>query len=76
MLRAVSVTAGAGGYGAGLALLRRHRPPRIKPGMTTAEVRVLLGEPREEVVFDRRVRWTVPDCWVILEDGKVLEVRL
>lgn len=47
----------------------------IKPGMTPAEVRALLGEPREEVVFDRRTRWTFPDCTVIFEDGKVIEVR-
>jgi hypothetical protein len=79
MLRAVSVTAGAGGCGAGLALAapscgaidRRE----MGPGATTAEVRALLGEPREEAVFDRRVRWTLPDCSVILEDGKVVEVR-
>jgi hypothetical protein len=43
--------------------------------MTPADVRALLGEPADELVFDRRTRWVFPDCTVIFEDGKVVEVR-
>ena len=69
----------AAGAPAALALAAPSRRPtesrEIRPGMTPAEVRALLGEPGEEVVFERRTRWTFPDCTVIFEDGKVAEVR-
>jgi hypothetical protein len=60
----------------GRAVPRRQRRPSDQARMTTAEVRARLGEPREEVVFDRGTRWTFPDCVAIDEGGKVVEVRL
>jgi len=50
-----------------------HR--ELKLGMTPSEVRALLGEPTDELVFDRRTRWLFLDCTVIFQDGKVVEVR-
>jgi hypothetical protein len=43
--------------------------------MTAAEVRSLLGTPREELVFGDKTRWTYPDLTVVFEKGKVKEVK-
>jgi Zn-dependent protease with chaperone function len=57
------------------------RPPtptprhEIKTGMSMDDVRAVLGPPADELAFERRTRWTFPDCAVIFEDGKVVEVR-
>ena len=53
-------------------------PPKraeIKPGMTPAEVRALLGPPDREIVYSTRTRWRYEDMSVIFKDGKVVEVR-
>ena len=53
-------------------------PPRraeIKPGMTPAEVRALLGPPDREYVYTTRTRWRYEDMSVIFKDGHVIEVR-
>ena len=62
---------------AGAAALVAAAPPRkeIRAGMTAAEVRSLLGTPREELVFGDKTRWTYPDLTVVFEKGKVKEVK-
>jgi Zn-dependent protease with chaperone function len=47
----------------------------IKPGMTAAEVRALLGKPKEDVVYGSKSSWTYPGFTVIFENGRVLEVK-
>jgi hypothetical protein len=47
----------------------------IKPGMTPAEVRALLGKPKEEVVFGAKSSWSYPAFTVIFEGGRVTEVK-
>jgi Zn-dependent protease with chaperone function len=47
----------------------------IKPGMTAAEVRAMLGKPKEDVVFGSKSSWTYPGFTVIFENGRVLEVK-
>ena len=61
----------------GAAALVAAAPPRkeIRAGMTAAEVRSLLGSPREELVFGDKTRWTYPDLTVVFEKGKVKEVK-
>jgi hypothetical protein len=51
------------------------RGPEIEPGMTMDDVEDLLGPPARAVTFGARTRWTYPDCVVVFEDGKVVEVR-
>ncbi len=51
-----------------------HRT-EIRPGMTPADVRAILGSPRDELVFGEKTRWTYPDLSVVFEKGKVKEVR-
>ena len=62
---------------AGAAALVAAAPPRkeIRAGMTAAEVRSLLGSPRDELVFGDKTRWTYPDLTVVFEKGKVKEVE-
>jgi Zn-dependent protease with chaperone function len=53
-------------------------PPKraeIKPGMTPAEVRALLGPPDREFVYTTRTRWRYEDLSVIFKDGHVIEVK-
>jgi hypothetical protein len=47
----------------------------IKPGMTAADVRAMLGNPREEIVFGRKSSWTYPGFTVVFENGRVQEVK-
>ncbi len=47
----------------------------IRAGMTPADVRALLGSPRDELVFGEKTRWTYPDLSVVFEKGKVKEVK-
>jgi Zn-dependent protease with chaperone function len=47
----------------------------IRAGMTPAEVRAILGSPRDELVFGEKTRWTYPDLSVVFEKGKVKEVK-
>jgi Zn-dependent protease with chaperone function len=47
----------------------------IKPGMSAAEVRAMLGKPKEEVVFGAKSSWTYPAFTVIFEGGRVTEVK-
>jgi Zn-dependent protease with chaperone function len=47
----------------------------IQPGMTPAQVRGLLGKPKEEVVFGAKSLWTYPAYTVVFEAGKVVEVK-
>ncbi len=62
---------------AGAAALVAPAPARkeIRAGMTAAEVRSLLGSPRDELVFGEKTRWTYPDLTVVFEKGKVKEVK-
>jgi Zn-dependent protease with chaperone function len=48
---------------------------RVQQGMDAEEVRALVGPPAREVVFGARTHWTYPDGTVVLEHGKVAEVR-
>ena len=77
MVSAPAHPAAAATAGLALAAPARGASDRrdIKLGMTPAEVRTLLGEPQEEVVFDFRTRWTFPDCTVIFDDGRVVDVK-
>jgi hypothetical protein len=43
--------------------------------MTPAQVRGLLGKPKEEVVFGAKSLWTYPAYTVVFEGGKVVEVK-
>jgi Zn-dependent protease with chaperone function len=47
----------------------------IKPGMSTDEVRRMLGDPDSEVVFGEKTRWTYPGMTVIFAKGKVSDVQ-
>lgn len=47
----------------------------IRPGMTPAEVRALLGKPKEEVSFGAKSSWSYPAFTVIFENGRVVEVK-
>ena len=47
----------------------------IRAGMSPADVRMLLGSPRDELVFGDKTRWTYPDLTVVFEKGKVKEVK-
>jgi Zn-dependent protease with chaperone function len=47
----------------------------IKPGMTSVEVRHLLGDPQGEVVFGEKTRWTYPGMTVVFAKGKVTDVQ-
>jgi Zn-dependent protease with chaperone function len=67
-----------------LASSPQARPPaagsgtkhtEIKVGMTADEVRKALGEPRAEVVFGDRTRWTYPGLTVLFSKGKVTDVQ-
>jgi Zn-dependent protease with chaperone function len=51
------------------------RRAEIKPGMTPAEVRALLGPPDREYVYTTRTRWRYEDLSVIFKDGHVIEVK-
>src|SRR5262245_24795411 len=51
-----------------------HRA-EIRAGMTPADVRAILGSPRDELVFGEKTRWTYPDLSVVFEKGKVKEVK-
>jgi hypothetical protein len=51
------------------------RGPEIEPGMGMDDVTDLLGRPSRAVTYRARTRWTYPDCVVIFEDGKVVEVK-
>jgi hypothetical protein len=65
--QALATTAGSPGGGATSA--------EIKVGMTPEQVRAVLGSPKEEITFSRRVRWTYPDVSVVFENGKVQDVK-
>jgi hypothetical protein len=47
----------------------------IRVGMTPAEVRALLGAPKEELRFGAQERWTYPDLSVVFEGGRVKDVK-
>jgi hypothetical protein len=47
----------------------------IRPGMTTAEVRALLGKATQEVSFGARSSWAYPAFTVVFENGRVTEVK-
>jgi hypothetical protein len=51
------------------------RRTEIKPGMSTDEVRQMLGEPESEVVFGDKTRWTYPGMTVVFAKGKVSDVQ-
>jgi Zn-dependent protease with chaperone function len=48
---------------------------RLRAGMSTDEVRSVLGAPHEEVVFGGRVRWAYPDLAVVFDGGQVTDLR-
>ena len=47
----------------------------IRPGMTAAEVRALLGKATQEVSFGTRSSWSYPAFTVVFENGRVTEVK-
>ena len=47
----------------------------IHPGMTTAEVRALLGKATQEVAFGTKASWVYPSYTVVFENGRVTEVK-
>jgi hypothetical protein len=47
----------------------------IKPGMTEAQVRSLLGDPSDQVSFSGKVKWTYPEMSIVFEGGKVKDVK-
>jgi len=47
----------------------------VRPGMSADEVRSILGDPDEELVFGERTRWAYPDLTVVFEKGRVKEVK-
>ena len=46
----------------------------IRLGMTSDEVRRLLGDPDAEVVFGDKTRWSYPGMSVVFANGKVTEL--
>jgi Zn-dependent protease with chaperone function len=63
---------------AGAAALAGSAPngtKEIRPGMSTDEVRALLGKARQEVVFGTRASWTYPAFTVVFDKGRVVEVK-
>jgi hypothetical protein len=64
-------TAPAAAPGGGAALVGpvTTRRAEIRPGMSPDDVRRLLGEAKEEIVFSDKTRWTYPDLAVIFEKG-------
>ncbi len=75
----VAAPAGAAALVAPVATVPAAAAPstsrEIRAGMTPAEVRAILGSPRDEVVFGEKVRWAYPDLSVVFEKGKVKEVK-
>ena len=51
------------------------RAREIERGMRSYQVRRRLGRPQRETRSGDRVRWTYPDCTVLFEGGRVVEVR-
>jgi membrane protease subunit (stomatin/prohibitin family) len=47
----------------------------LAPGMTMDEVRGMMGNPGNEVVFGPRARWSYSDITIVFENGKVSEVK-
>jgi Zn-dependent protease with chaperone function len=47
----------------------------IRAGMSTEEVRKLLGAPKEQLSFGAQTKWVYPALSVIFEGGRVKEVR-
>jgi Zn-dependent protease with chaperone function len=47
----------------------------LRPGMTAAEVRALLGKATQEVSFGPRSSWSYPSFTVVFENGRVVEVK-
>lgn len=51
------------------------RRSEIKPGMTSAEVLRVLGEPEAEVAFGEKTRWSYPGLTVVFVMDKVSDVQ-
>lgn len=47
----------------------------LRPGMTADEIRALLGDPEEIVAFGNTERWRYPELGLILEEGRLRDVR-
>jgi Zn-dependent protease with chaperone function len=47
----------------------------IRTGMTSGEVRGLLGEPEAEMVFGEKTRWSYPGMTVVFQKGRVADVQ-
>jgi hypothetical protein len=47
----------------------------LAPGMTMDEVRGMMGNPGNEVVFGPKARWSYADITIIFDGGKVSEVK-
>jgi hypothetical protein len=71
---AVAAPAAASALAASAAPAKTQRA-EIRAGMGPEEVRQILGDPREELVFGERTRWSYPDLTVVFEKGKVKEVK-
>jgi len=47
----------------------------LRLGMTADEIRALLGDPEEIVAFANTERWSYPELGLILEEGRLRDVR-
>jgi Zn-dependent protease with chaperone function len=61
--------------GAGAAAASGTQRTEITVGMTTDEVRRLLGNPQAEVVFAGKTQWSYPALTVVFVNGRVTDVR-
>ena len=50
-------------------------PTQVEPGMTPDEVRAILGDPDNALVFGERLRWTYETQTIVFEEGVVTEIR-
>ena len=54
---------------------RSGKQKNVELGMTFEQVRRLLGNPDDQVVFKNKEMWTYPDLTVVFEDGRVEKTR-
>jgi Zn-dependent protease with chaperone function len=73
--RGEASTAGAPPGAAAFAGAGRAADKEIRAGMTSAEVRALMGEPGGDVSFGSRRHWTYPGLTVVFANGRVVEVK-
>jgi predicted Zn-dependent protease len=72
---ALTASSSASASGPASAAASSGGKKEIRPGMSQAEVRALLGKPKEEVAFGAKSIWTYPAFSVVFESSKVVEVK-